>query len=545
MKNKQKKSRIMATGLIVIMMFVWPAAAWGDESSDQLQTALPATGTWLVRTVNQPTCSTVGGEWAVLGLSRSGYAVPPGWYDIYYQNVLAALQAADGVLSTRKYTEYSRVILALTAIGKDPADVGGYNLLTWLGDYDKVVAQGINGPVFALLALDSGAYAMPVCVPAATQASREMYIDYILARQLENGGWSLTGHAAEADVTAMVLQALAKYQADLRVKTALERGVLALSGLQDETGGFASGGTANVESTVQAITALGELKIDPCSSLFTKNGHTLLDSLLSYAVPGGGFKHIAAQTEADIMGSEQGFYALVAYQRFLHGQRSLYDLSEEIKATVEKLETGTGLAGKHADVKAVGVSRPGRTFKDIQGRDGQAAIEALSSREIVNGVGNDAYEPQRSLTRAEFAAIVVRALGLTPAVDTIFADVPADSWYAAYVGAAYRYGIVSGTSAATFTPTATITRQEAAVMTARAARLCGLANDMNEPAIEDTLDRFSDAASCADWAKASLAFCHRQGILPAEQKKLEPGTAVTRAEMADMLYRMLVQAELI
>lgn len=161
MKNKQKKSRIMATGLIVIMMFVWPAAAWGDESSDQLQTALPATGTWLVRTVNQPTCSTVGGEWAVLGLSRSGYAVPPGWYDIYYQNVLAALQAADGVLSTRKYTEYSRVILALTAIGKDPADVGGYNLLTWLGDYDKVVAQGINGPVFALLALDSGAYAIP------------------------------------------------------------------------------------------------------------------------------------------------------------------------------------------------------------------------------------------------------------------------------------------------------------------------------------------------------------------------------------------------
>jgi hypothetical protein len=268
--------------------------------------------------------------------------------------VLAALQAADGVLSTRKYTEYSRVILALTAIGKDPADVGGYNLLTWLGDYDKVVAQGINGPVFALLALDSGAYAMPVCVPAATQASREMYIDYILARQLENGGWSLTGHAAEADVTAMVLQALAKYPADLRVKTALERGVLALSGLQDETGGFASGGTANVESTVQAITALGELKIDPCSSLFTKNGHTLLDSLLSYAVPGGGFKHIAAQTEADIMGSEQGFYALVAYQRFLHGQRSLYDLSEEIKTTVEKLENGTGLAGKHADVKAVG-----------------------------------------------------------------------------------------------------------------------------------------------------------------------------------------------
>jgi hypothetical protein len=116
-----------------------------------------------------------------------------GWYDAYYDHLLATVQAADGVLSTRKYTEYSRVILALPALGKDPADVGGYNLLTMLGDYNKVLVQGINGPIFALLALDSGDYAMPVCTGAQQQASREMYIDYILGRQHADGGWSLAG----------------------------------------------------------------------------------------------------------------------------------------------------------------------------------------------------------------------------------------------------------------------------------------------------------------------------------------------------------------
>jgi hypothetical protein len=80
----------------------------------------------------------------------------------------------------------------LLAIGKNPSDVGGYNLLKPLGDYEAVIEQGINDPIFALLALDSGDYAMPVCKEAKTRASRDAYIVYILNQQHSDIGWSLS-----------------------------------------------------------------------------------------------------------------------------------------------------------------------------------------------------------------------------------------------------------------------------------------------------------------------------------------------------------------
>ena len=143
-----------------------------------------------------------------------------------------------GVLHEKKYTEYSRVVLALTAIGADPADVAGYNLLTPLGDFDKTVWQGINGPIWALIALDSGDYEMPVNETAATQATRQMYVEEILSKQMPDGGWSLSAQGgADADVTAMALQALAPYQNQSKVKTAVERGLACLSDLQGSDGG--------------------------------------------------------------------------------------------------------------------------------------------------------------------------------------------------------------------------------------------------------------------------------------------------------------------
>ncbi|NLV20658.1 MAG: hypothetical protein GXY49_01485, partial [Syntrophomonadaceae bacterium] len=191
MRNIKNKTRIIAVALILILVLTLPVAAQDKRPSSELQTYLQSTAAWLVRTVPQPASGSVGGEWAVMGMARSDCDVSQDWFDAYYNNLLASVQAAEGVISTRKYTEYSRVILALTALGKDPAEVGGYNLLTMLGDYDKVLAQGINGPIFAMLALDSGAYAIPVCTGARQQASREMYIDYILNRQNADGGWSL------------------------------------------------------------------------------------------------------------------------------------------------------------------------------------------------------------------------------------------------------------------------------------------------------------------------------------------------------------------
>lgn len=265
-----------------------------------------------------------GSEWLVIALARSGRDVP----DSYYDSVVKAVQSAKGQLSDKKSTEYARTILALTAIGKDPADVGGYDLLAGLADMDDVTYQGINGAIFALLALDSGKYDVPAAAEGGTQTTRDGLVAYILVQQLSDGGWALSGTSADPDVTAMALQALAPYRTgDETVDTAVDKGVQLLSDMQLSDGGYSSWGTLNSESCAQVLIALATLGIDPVSdSRFVKNGLTVLDALLAYAVSGG-FRH-TVDGEADAIATEQALCALTAYARLLDGKTALYDMTD-------------------------------------------------------------------------------------------------------------------------------------------------------------------------------------------------------------------------
>ncbi len=267
---------------------------------------------------------TFGSEWLVIALARSGRDVP----DSYYDSVVKAVQSAKGQLSDKKSTEYARTILALTAIGKDPADVGGYDLLAGLADMDDVTYQGINGAIFALLALDSGKYDVPAAAEGGTQTTRDGLVAYILAQQLSDGGWALSGTSADPDVTAMALQALAPYRTgDETVDAAVDKGVQLLSDMQLSDGGYSSWGTLNSESCAQVLIALATLGIDPASdSRFVKNGLTVLDALLAYAVSGG-FRH-TVDGEADAIATEQALCALTAYARLLDGKTALYDMTD-------------------------------------------------------------------------------------------------------------------------------------------------------------------------------------------------------------------------
>ena len=267
---------------------------------------------------------TFGSEWLVIALARSGRDVP----DSYYDSVVKAVQSAKGQLSDKKSTEYARTILALTAIGKDPADVGGYDLLARLADMDDVTYQGINGAIFALLALDSGKYDVPAAAEGGTQVTRDGLVAYILAQQLSDGGWALSGTSADPDVTAMALQALAPYRTgDETVDAAVDKGVQLLSDMQLSDGGYSSWGTLNSESCAQVLIALATLGIDPVSdSRFVKNGLTVLDALLAYAVSGG-FRH-TVDGEVDAIATEQALCALTAYARLLDGKTALYDMTD-------------------------------------------------------------------------------------------------------------------------------------------------------------------------------------------------------------------------
>ena len=159
--------------------------------------------------------------------------------------------------------------------------------------------------------------------------TREKLIQVILDAQLNDGGWDLSADKADPDMTAMAIQALAPYyKTNETVKAAVDKALEALSALQRNDGGFGSWGTVNSESCAQVIVALTALGIDPTAdSRFVKNGNTVLDALAGFYVNGGGFKHVADKGR-DGMDTEQGYYALASYYRFLNGQTSLYDMSD-------------------------------------------------------------------------------------------------------------------------------------------------------------------------------------------------------------------------
>ena len=528
---------VLALGLVV--------QTQAASSTPSLSQALTGTAQYVYETVQAPQVGSIGGDWAVLGLARSGYTVPAQYYRDYSAAVEAYVKACNGVLHEKKYTEYSRVILALSSIGKDARDVAGYDLTKALGDYDQTVWQGVNGPIWALLALDCRNYPMPQNPQAKTQATRQMYVDYILSCQLPGGGWNLTKTGtADPDLTAMALQALARYQDQTKVKQAVSQGLTCLSRLQNPDGTFSSEGVANGESCAQVMIALGELGISLEDARFVKNGRTLLDGLLTFYRPGQGFVHAAAGGGANQMACEQALMALAGLQRAQSGQNSLYQMSDARDLTGES-QTGQGLPGKHADVQSSPVILPGKTFPDIAGHPNQAAIEALAARGIINGMTDTTFAPDETMTRAQFATIVVRGLGLPEQTPQVFDDVKAGDWFAPYVGSAYAYGIVKGKSATRFDPNGTITRQEAAVMVARAAKLCGLDTELDAAAVRDALAQFTDYVTAGDWARQELAFCYRQGILDDSALTIQPLVPILRCEIAQMLYNLLGSAQLL
>ena len=302
------------------------------EMGKKLDEIYKTTGDFM-GTLGTPTVNSIGGEWMVIGLARSGRPVPAGYYDNVVEYVKAKADANER-LHPAKVTDNARVILALTSIGKDVTNVGGHNLLKGLDNMDYIQTQGINGPIWALIALDSHNY------PTMGDVTREKLIQVILDAQLSNGGWNLSGNDADPDMTAMAIQSLAPYYKENKaVKAAVDKALDVLSELQLATGGFGSWGTENSESCAQVIVALTALGIDPAKdSRFIKNGLTILDALASYYVDGGGFRHTASG-ELDGMATEQGYYALAAYYRFVNGQTSLYDMSDvTIKANDQPVQ---------------------------------------------------------------------------------------------------------------------------------------------------------------------------------------------------------------
>ena len=316
-------------------------ARWEDlQALVDVENIYKDTGAYLKR-LGTPVPGSVGGEWMAIGLIRSGNEIkdPAAYYDAIVKFIQENIDE-NGRLHKAKSTENSRMILALTALGKDATAVGGYNLLAGLNDMGYVQKQGINGPIWALIALDSGNYPAP-----EGDVSREALIHVILDAQLADGGWALTGSISDADITGMALQALARYyKTNADVTEAVDKAIAALSMMQAADGSFASVDGGSSESVAQVIAALSALGIDAdTDTRFIKNGVSALDALCAFFVEDGGFKHIH-DGKLDGMATEQSYYALVAYFRMLEGKSALFNMTDVVdmggdQAEEEPVET--------------------------------------------------------------------------------------------------------------------------------------------------------------------------------------------------------------
>lgn len=299
-----------------------------------IEEALDKAERHLQATVTDPVVATLAGEWSVMAMARAGY-LTDNTKSNYLRNVYVKLDETKGILHNIKYTEYSRVVMALSSIGVNPADVHGYNLLEPLANFNKVNRQGINGTIFALIALDTGNYEIPTIQGEGTQTTRDALIQELLSKELQGGGWTLQGDKADPDITAMTIQGLAPYMEQEDVNAAVNRGINKLASMQDEDGGYSSTSitddgkpTKNLESTAQVVIALSAVDVSYLEQeRFMKNGKTLLDEVVRFQKADGSFEHVEGGG-SDAMATDQGTLALLAWQRAVNGQTSLYDMTD-------------------------------------------------------------------------------------------------------------------------------------------------------------------------------------------------------------------------
>jgi len=250
--------------------------------------------------VQTPSVGSIGGEWAVIGLKQSEYDVSSNYFDNYYQVVCDYTKSKEGVLHAKKYTDYSRVILALSLIGKEASDVEGYNLVEPLNDFNQTVWQGNNGAIWALIAIDA------INIECS---QREAYIKHIFNAQMDNGAWGITNTLEDLDMTAMALTALSTYSNRQNVKNAIDKG---FAYLEEK---YSSNAITFSESYSQCIVA------------YSSNNRSLPDgmynSFISFKLNDGSFEHTKGDG-SNQMASEQALYALTALYRAENGMSKLF-----------------------------------------------------------------------------------------------------------------------------------------------------------------------------------------------------------------------------
>ncbi|MDF9843305.1 MULTISPECIES: S8 family serine peptidase [unclassified Paenibacillus] len=188
------------------------------------------------------------------------------------------------------------------------------------------------------------------------------------------------------------------------------------------------------------------------------------------------------------------------------------------------------------------VSKPAAAFTDIAASSAAEAIKALANKLIIQGTSATTFSPKSSLTRAEFTALLTRALGLRTDASVTFTDVSSTAWYAQDVAAASKAGLILGIGNGKFAPTQNVTRQELAVILDRALKLTGTELKSANP----SFTTYTDSAKVAPYAKDSLQTLSAAGIIGSDTgSSFNPVAPATREAAAAALYQLLNKIGLI
>ncbi|TKI51513.1 hypothetical protein FC752_21755 [Lysinibacillus varians] len=509
---KQKLSMFIM--VLALLLIVVPVSAQQVSTVDAYDT----TGQFLV---NKATNPSFGDEWIIMALTRGEYNVPKGYYDKYYENVTKHVQSVKGNLHNRKYTDYSRLIIALTAIGKDPTNVGGFNLVEKLSDFDKVVWQGTNGAFFALIALDTWGFELP----KKATTTREKLIQHILSKQLPDGGWNLSGVKADPDMTAMAIQALSTYRDREDVKASINKALDTLNNLQGANGSYQSWGTTNLESVAQVITALASLNIDANKD---QRFHKLFTSFFTfYNVKDGGFKHVLTESVSNGMATEQASYTLAAYNRLIESKTKLYDTSDKITN-----KPSTQVQSNHPKAPPTKVS-----FKDIEFHWAKSDIEAAVAKGLLKGYDDNTFRPNNNLSRIQAVSILVRAFNLTSSKNAPFTDISSyNDETKQEIAAAYEANLL--VKSEKFAPSSPILRKELAVMLANAYTY-----KTGRPYIPTNIAPLNDIAELSKESQQAITFLYDFDIAQGANGSFNPTNFITRAHAAKMYINFLKVVE--
>ena len=515
----KKSVRIISVLLALVLAF--SSFSFAAESTQSLaKTALNETIASMA-SYYKKSYPQFGNEWAVMTLALSGTSGLDTVFEKYFESVRKYVETripsvnfegAVNAIDRNRSTENARLIIALSSIKKYATAVGRYDITKPFNSFTWISRMGLMGTVYTLIALDTYGY------ETADSTIRQQCVDYILDAQLANGGWDLAKRNADADTTAMVLQALYAYKSQAKVKAAADKAFTWLSSVQSEAGGYSSYGFENSGSAAQVLIALCTWGIDPLSdSRFIKNGNTVLNNLLGFRVKdsklGWGFTHTKEDSTNGsenykggayvVMSTEQAAYALIAFNRFSSGKSNIYNM--------------TSL----------------KPFTDISAQNNKSDIEYCWNEGLMNGVGNNKFNPSASFNRAMLITTLYRLAG-SPKVSgsPSFTDAAKGSWYSDALKWAEDKGIAGGYGNGKFGPDDTITPEQIWTFLYRFSGIMGY--DTKESI---SINGFADSAKVSSWALDAAKWAAAYGIIKTEDGKLDPGSQSTRALSARYLAR--------